>query len=88
MFHIYSLSACLQLQQKVLKTALVIAKFKYMTFDPVGGVSMGSKVWGKILTLPFLSTGTWQSKRELLNIITEKIITQKANKGLALNCLY
>ena len=30
-----------------------IAKFKFLTFDPLGG--------GKILTLPCLSTGTGQS---------------------------
>ena len=55
-------------QQKILTIALVIAKLKYLTFDPLDGVKGG---WGKTLTLPFLSTGTWQSwsnSENLLNI--------------------
>ena len=51
-------------QQEILIIALVIAKFNYLTFDPLGG---GQRGWGKTLTLPFLSTGFWQSW--LLNII-------------------
>ena len=42
MFHIYCCSACMQkIQQKILTTALVIAKFKYLTLDPLGGVKGG-----------------------------------------------
>ena len=38
-------------QQKILTIALVIAKCKYLTFDPFGG---GQRGWGKTLTLQFL----------------------------------
>ena len=38
MFHIYCCSACMQISAKILTIALVIAKFKYLTFDPLGGV--------------------------------------------------
>ena len=43
-----------------------MTEFKYLTFEPVSGVKgvtplVGSKGWGKILTLPCLSTGTSQS---------------------------
>ena len=55
MFHIYCCSACMQ---NILIIALVIVKFKYLTFDSLGG---GQRGWGKTLTLQFLSTGTWQS---------------------------
>ena len=58
--------------KKLLTIALVNAKFKYLTFDPLGGVKGG---WGKTLTLPCLSTGTWQSwsnSEKLLNIIALK----------------
>ena len=43
---------------KILTIALVIEKLKYLIFDPLGG---GQRGWGKTLTLPCLSTGTWQS---------------------------
>ena len=55
--------------KKILAIALVIVKFKDLTFAPLGGVKGG---WGKTLTLPCLSTGTWQSwsnSEKLLNII-------------------
>ena len=54
--------------QNFSKIAKVIAKFKYLTFDPLGGVKGG----GVKLTLPCLSTGTWQSwsnSEKLLNNI-------------------
>ena len=54
---IAALPVC-KISAKILTIALVIAKFKYLTFDPLGGVKRG---WGKTLTLPCLSTGTWQS---------------------------
>ena len=41
--------------KNILTIALVIAKFKYLTFDPLGGVKGGGV---KTLTLPCLSTGT------------------------------
>ena len=39
----YMLLLCLHaiFQQKILTIALVIAKFKYLTFDPLGGVKGG-----------------------------------------------
>ena len=56
----YRLLLCLhaKFQQEILTIALVIAKLKYLTFDPLDGVKGG---WGKTLKLPCLSTGTWQS---------------------------
>ena len=56
----YLLLLCLHVkfQQKILTIAWVIAKLKYLTFDPLGGVKGG---WSKTLTQPCLSTGTWQS---------------------------
>ena len=42
MFHIYCCSACMQnFSKKILIIALVIVKFKYLTFDPLGGVKKG-----------------------------------------------
>ena len=44
----YLLLLCLhaKFQQKILIIALVIAKFKYLTFDPLGGVKGGGvKLW-------------------------------------------
>ena len=44
----YLLLLCLyaKFQQKILTIALVIAKFKYLTFDPLGGVKGGGvKLW-------------------------------------------
>ena len=38
MLHIYCCSASMQKFSKILTIALVIAKFKYLTFDPIGGV--------------------------------------------------
>ena len=35
MFHIYYSCLHANFQQKILSTALVIAKFKYLTFDPI-----------------------------------------------------
>ena len=37
-FHIYFCSACMQNLAKILTIALVIAKFKYLTFGVKGGV--------------------------------------------------
>ena len=40
------LCLCAKFQQKILTIALVIAKFKYLTFDPLGGVKGGGvKLW-------------------------------------------
>ena len=50
---IAALPTC-KISAKILTIALVIAKFKYLTFDPLGAVKGG----GKALTLPCLSTGT------------------------------
>ena len=56
---------------------------------------MGSKGWGKTLTLPCLSTGTWQSwsnSEKLLNIIAlmkcEDNHTKKLIYVLPYDCLY
>ena len=56
---------------------------------------MGSKGWGKALTLPYLSTGTWQSlsnSEKLLKIIAlmkcEDHHTKKLLLVLPYNCLY
>ena len=48
-----------KISAKILIIALVIAKLKYLTFDPTP--LWGQRGWGKTLTLPFLSTGIWQS---------------------------
>ena len=55
----------------------------------------GQRGWGKTLTLPCLSTGTWQSwsnSEKLLNIIAlmkcEDHHTKKLIKVLPYNCLY
>ena len=42
-FFLYLLLLCLhaKFQQEILIIALVIAKFKYLTFDPLGGVKGG-----------------------------------------------
>ena len=37
MFLPYCFTACMQNFSKILTTALVLAKFKYFTFDPLGG---------------------------------------------------
>ena len=57
----YLLLLCLyaKFQQKILTIALVIAKFNYI-FD-LWPIRWGQRGWGKTLTLPCLSTGTWQS---------------------------
>ena len=57
LFHIYYSSACMQNFSKNINNCLIITKFKYLTLTP----QVGSKRWGKILTLPCLSTGTGQS---------------------------
>ena len=79
-------------QQKIFTIALVIAKFKYLTFGALGGVKGGGV---KTLTLPCLSTGTWQSwsnSEKLLNIIAlmkcEDHHTKKLIYDLPYNCLY
>ena len=41
MFHILLLCLHAKFQQKILIIALVIAKLKYLTFDPLGGVKGG-----------------------------------------------
>ena len=45
-----------KISAKNIDNCFAIAKFKYLTFDPLGGGG-----GGKILTLPCLSTGTGQS---------------------------
>ena len=53
------LSLHAKFQQKILTIALVIVKFKYLTFEPLSGVKRGGvKLWHCHV---YYSTGTWQS---------------------------
>ena len=62
---LYLLLPCLhaKFQQKILTIALVIAKFKYLTVDPLGG----QRRWGKTLTYRHWVIMVYSEK--LLNII-------------------
>ena len=82
MFHIYQA----KFQQKILTAALVIAKFKYLTFDSLDGF----KGVGKFFDTAMLIYRHWTTMvySKLLNIIAlrkcEDHYTKKAYIGFAL----
>ena len=70
-------------QLNILTTALVIAKFKYLTFDTY----LGSKRCGKILTLSCISTGTGQSW-SIVNYIVEYSSLEEMSQSLHKKLIY
>ena len=62
MFHIDCCSVCMQNFSKNINNYLSYFEIKIFDFWPLGEVNLRcQRGWGKTLTLPCLSTGTWQS---------------------------
>ena len=74
-------------QQKILTIALVIAKFKYLTFDPLGGVKGGGVKLSHCMLI-YRHSVIMVYDEKLLNILAlmkcEDHYTKKANIGFAL----
>ena len=87
MFHFYAALPTCKTSAKNIDNTLVIAKFKYLTFDPLGGVKGGGvKLWHCHAIYRHWVIMVYSEK--LLNIIAlmkcEDYHTKKANIGFAL----